>query len=95
MHIVNSPRFQVELESIVEFIAEESPQNALNFLDRLIEHLRQIQEHPYSGRLRKNRSPYPVRELIHEGYTIPYMIDHQEKRIVLLGIFNRNLWNES
>ena len=34
-----------------------------------------------------------LRELIFKGYTIPFFIDEKNYKIILLGIFNQNLWN--
>ena len=34
-----------------------------------------------------------IRELIHKGYTVPYFIDESNSKIIVLGIFNRNIWN--
>ncbi|MFA6143883.1 MAG: type II toxin-antitoxin system RelE/ParE family toxin [Sulfurimonas sp.] len=45
-----------------------------------------LTDHPHKGRLSDDGN----RELIHKGYTIPYLVDGEN--IVILGIFNQNEW---
>ena len=33
-----------------------------------------------------------TRELIFKGYTIPFYIDAEKNIIIILGIFNQNIW---
>lgn len=33
-----------------------------------------------------------TRELIFKGYTVPFYIDDMENKIIILGIFNQNIW---
>lgn len=47
--------------------------------------------HPYIYRKKDNDEN--LRELIYKGYTIPFEIDREKNRIIILGIFNQNLWN--
>jgi hypothetical protein len=36
-----------------------------------------------------------IKELIFNGYTIPFLIDEVNGVILILGIFNQNLWSEA
>ena len=33
-----------------------------------------------------------TRELIFKGYTVPFLIDKNDEVIIILGVFNQNLW---
>ncbi len=92
MTLEKSDRFNSELESIIDYIAEESVGNALTFYDRLLEKIYAIPQNPYAYRKRPLLNDEYVRELIYKGYTIPFEIDNQENKIVILGIFNQNIW---
>jgi plasmid stabilization system protein ParE len=50
-----------------------------------------IPNNPYI--YRKKDSDENLRELIYKGYTIPFEIDKEKNKIIILGIFNQNLWN--
>jgi toxin ParE1/3/4 len=88
-----SPRFEEELETIVDFIALDSPDRALDFYYELLSKIHNIPTHPYSHRQRITVKDKNVRELIFKGYTIPFKIDEENNKIVILGIFNQNLWD--
>jgi len=88
-----TPRFKDELQEIVDFIALDSIQRALKFYDELLQKINNLKENPYIYRKRESLNNENIRELIFKGYTIPYFIDKEKKQIIILGIFNRNLWD--
>jgi plasmid stabilization system protein ParE len=90
--IEKSPRFKDELEAIVDFIAKDSINRALTFYDELLAKINQIPENLYIHRKRLKLNDENIRELIFKGYTIPYEIDKTNNKIIILGIFNQNLW---
>ena len=92
MTIEKSPRFKDELEAIVDFIAKDSINRALTFYDELLAKINQIPENLYIHRKRLKLNDENIRELIFKGYTIPYEIDKTNNKIIILGIFNQNLW---
>ncbi len=92
MRTVKSDRFVSELKEIVDFIASDNPYAALVFYDELLEKIEAIAENPYRYRMRKTLYDENVRELIFRGYTVPFLIDKHREQIVILGIFNQNLW---
>jgi toxin ParE1/3/4 len=77
---------------IIEFIALDSVNMALAFYDELILKLQNIIHNPYIYRKRDNSQDEYTRELIFKGYTIPFEIDLKNQKIIILGIFNQNLW---
>jgi len=85
-----TPRFDEELLVVLDFIALDSPNRALEFYDTLMIKLNNIPENPFI--YRKRESMDDTRELIYKGYTIPIYIDEEKKKLFILGIFNQNLW---
>ncbi|MDP3466047.1 MAG: type II toxin-antitoxin system RelE/ParE family toxin, partial [Sulfuricurvum sp.] len=59
---------------------------AKEFLGKVKAHIETLTDNPRKGRLSHDGN----RELIHKGYTIPYLVD--DESIVILGIFNQNEW---
>ena len=93
MIIEQSSRFEEEFEIIIDFIALDSANRALEFYDEIILKIKNIPHFPYSYRKRNNSESSTTRELIFKGYTIPFEIDEKNNKIIILGIFNQNLWN--
>lgn len=46
-----TPNARADLHAIHDYIAQDSPQNALNFIDQLIQRADQIADFPRSGRM--------------------------------------------
>ena len=92
MIIEKTVRFKDELEVIVNFIAEDSVGRALAFYDELLVKINQILENPYMYRKRLRLNDENIRELVFKGYTIPFEIDKESNKMIVLGIFNQNLW---
>ncbi len=92
MRVIKSPRFDTELETIVDFISEDSPRRALRFYDELLNKLEAIPSNPYRYRKRPKIDDKNIRELIFKGYTVPFYIDTANNVIVVLGIFSGNEW---
>ncbi|MDF1877693.1 type II toxin-antitoxin system RelE/ParE family toxin [Sulfurimonas sp. SAG-AH-194-L11] len=87
-----SSRFDEELSAIVDFIALDNPRRALEFFDKLIFKIKDIPHNPYIHRQRKSSHSENTRELIYKGYTIPFYIDSDAQKVIILGIFNQNIW---
>ena len=92
MTLEKSAKFKDELEVVVDFIALDSINKALIFYDEIINKINAIPENPYIYRKRLVLNDNSVRELIFKGYTIPFEIDTKNDKIIILGIFNQNLW---
>jgi plasmid stabilization system protein ParE len=92
MILKRSNRFEIELEEIIDFIAIDSPNRALSFYDELIIKINEILLSPYIYRVQSSSYDTALRELIFKGYTVPFYIDFEKEMIVVLGIFNQNIW---
>jgi len=89
--VETTARFDDELVIILDFIAEDSSERALDFYDGLLEKLHDIPSNPYMYRKRESMDE-DTRELIYKGYTVPLYIDKEKNIVFILGIFNQNLW---
>ncbi len=92
MILIKSVRFKEELQFIALLIALDSPNKALDFFDTIISKIETIPLNPYSHRKRDTSKDIYTRELIFKGYTVPYYIDIEKDKIIILGIFNQNEW---
>jgi hypothetical protein len=63
----------------------------LEFFNDVNSKIQNIPQNPYA--YRKKDKDENLRELIFKGYTIPFEIDIPNQKIIILGIFNKNLWN--
>ncbi|WP_103567118.1 type II toxin-antitoxin system RelE/ParE family toxin [Campylobacter concisus] len=89
MKLLLSKRFQSDLEKILIFYSQKSFEASENFYNSLFDKMKSIEFMPY--RFRKNRYFHKdnVRDLIFNGYVIPFIID--DKTITILAIYKQNL----
>lgn len=92
MHVDTSKRYEAELNAILDFIGENNPENALNFARRLEAKINDLPHFPYKCRQSNKSTDTNIRELIFEGYMIPYHVGTLKENIVILGIFSENEW---
>ena len=60
----------------------------------MISSIEDIAHNPFGCRRRESSKDKYTRELIFKGYTIPYYIDSTQEKIIILGIFNQNKWED-
>jgi plasmid stabilization system protein ParE len=89
LNIEATIRFEEELTTILDFIAQDNQNQALKFYDELFKKINILKDNPYISRQREGLDTN-YRELIFKGYTIPYWINNNT--IFILGIFNQNIW---
>ncbi|MDP3119293.1 MAG: type II toxin-antitoxin system RelE/ParE family toxin [Sulfuricurvum sp.] len=92
MYVNTSYRYEIELNNILDFIGENNPRNALNFARKLEAKINDLPHFPYKCRQSQKSMDTNIRELIFEGYIIPYRVDTLKENIVILGIFSENEW---
>ena len=74
------------LADIEEFIARDSPERAVRFVDAIIDHAEaMLADNPETGRMVPEIGNHHMRELIYHGYRIVYRL--QGKRIEILTVF--------
>jgi len=86
MRIETSRRFQNQLRSIVRFIALDSVEKARRFRRELTEQIRTLKQFPFRCRASIYFESELIRDLIFKGYVIPYFVDEENERIIILGI---------
>ena len=74
LQIVLSHRFEIELQNILEFYFERSPQAAENFYLGLSKKIKDAALLPYACRKNQKLNDEAIREAIFRGYTIPFRI---------------------
>ena len=92
MQVHKTDRFFAELEAIVDFIAQDSFKRAEKFAIELGIKINDLPHFPYKCRQSQKSDDVAIRELIFEGYVIPYLVDNAKESIVVLGIFSENEW---
>ena len=75
----------VRLKEIEEYIAQDNPKAAVEFVDKLISIAERIPENPKKGRIVPELSIEYIRELLHQNYRIVYLI--KGKSIEVLTVF--------
>lgn len=88
--IILTDRFLIELEEILEFIAIDSLDRAINFHKQLTSKIKTTSNMPYMNRQSLKSTNPNIREPIFKSYVIPYRI--HDNSIEILGIFNQNFW---
>jgi toxin ParE1/3/4 len=87
------PIAQDDLISIFDFIAQDSPNRALSFVDKLDERVGLLEQHPSLGRVPRHPKlrEYGYRVLIVEAYLVFYIVRRQEVEVHRVAHGSRNL----
>jgi toxin ParE1/3/4 len=85
MKLVWSVRAKRDLIEIASYIAEDNPEAAISWTDRLRERARQAAAMPRAGRLVPEARSENVREVFLQSYRVVYRIE--PKQIVVLTVF--------
>ncbi len=86
MQIIKTLHFSNELDTILDFIALDSINQALKFTDDLEHKLNNIENMLYKYRKSIYFDDENIRDLIFKGYTATYYIDIENDNILILGI---------
>ena len=92
MQVFKTDLFFAELEVIVDFIARDSWRRAETFTRQLNDKIMNLPHFPYKCRQSPKSDDDTIRELIFNGYVIPYRVNNEKGMIVILGIFSENEW---
>lgn len=85
MQLVWTREALLRLIEIEDYIAEDSPQRAEEFIYQLIKQAQRIANFPYAGRVVPEFSIEDIREILYKNYRIVYRI--KEDRIEVLTVF--------
>ena len=84
MKIIWSPLAVDRASEIAEYIAQDNPTAAENWVDAIFAHIEQLKKFPESGRIVPEINNTFFRELMYGNYRIVYRIE--EKRVSILTI---------
>jgi len=76
-----------ELDEAVAFVAEESPQVALELLERILRSADTLSSLSERGRLVPERGDPVIREILVDPYRLIYGVD--ERSVVILGLLHQ------
>jgi plasmid stabilization system protein ParE len=87
-HIRLTRRVEKNLEEIFAYIAQDSPENAAGFIDRLLRAIDGLKQFPERQKLlHRVRHPRPVRQLPVDNYLIYFDVRKEEDTVVILAVF--------
>jgi len=92
MLIHRSSDFTLNLSNILSYIALDSKSKAKQFKSALQFSLKNIPNMPYKSRKSIYFDDENIRDYIFLGYSIPYLIEKEKERIILLDIIK---WRQS
>jgi len=74
-----------QIIQIEEFIAEDNPSSAIDFVEKLINTTETLTKFPQKGRMVPEFSQTNIRELLYKNYRVVYLINNS--KIEILTIF--------
>ena len=86
MQILKDPRYYTDLTEIMEFIAQDSIQSAIDFQNELDKMIENCAYFPYKHRQSIYFDDKNIRDLIIKGYVVPYVVDDERVTLTVLGI---------
>ncbi|MFP4548938.1 MAG: type II toxin-antitoxin system RelE/ParE family toxin [Fidelibacterota bacterium] len=86
MKIIWSPLSVERITEIAQYIANDNPKAANNWIEQIFSSVEQLETFPKSGKIVTDLNNDAVRELIYENYRIIYMIE--SKQISILTVRN-------
>ena len=85
--IVWRPMAEADLDSIIEYIAQDNPTRAEEFGQELRKNTLPLAQHPRLGRTGRPGMPAGVRELIaHRGYIMFYRVLDEARTVEILRV---------
>ena len=90
MQIKLDDKFEINFNSILEYIAQDKISASKKFRQDLFRQIKNLPNLPYKFRKSIYFNNDNIRDMIFKGYTIVYEIDLNNNQIILLNIFNKN-----
>jgi plasmid stabilization system protein ParE len=86
MEIIRSAKYRESLKGIMETIAKDSFNRAIDFKNLLDDKINDLDFMPYKFKQSIYFNREDIRDLVFKGYTIPYKIDEENNQIIVIGI---------
>ena len=90
MQIKLDKKFEINFNSILEYIAKDKLSASKRFRKELFEHIKTLPNYPYKFRKSFYFDNEKIRDMIFKKYTIIYEVDLNNNSIIILNIFNKN-----
>jgi len=90
MQIKLDNKFEINFNSILEYIAQDKISASKKFRQDLFRQIKNLPNFPYKFRKSIYFHNDNIRDMIFKGYTVVYEIDLNNNQIILLNIFNKN-----
>jgi toxin ParE1/3/4 len=87
MQIIRDEFYLSKLDEIIDYMAQNSVEATLRFLNKLDAKIDNLANMPFKFRQSSYYEDKSIRDLIFKGYTIPYVVDIEKELIVILDIF--------
>ncbi len=89
MNIIFKKEFVESLSIIENFIAQDSPNRAVDFTNELFFEISKIDFMPYRFRKNKIKNNPNIRDLIFKGYVVVFQIKNND--IIIIDIYSCNV----
>ena len=86
MQIIRDTNYLLKLQSIMEYIAQDSLNQALKFQVDLDETIDDIPNMPFKYKKSIYFNDKNIRDLVFKGYVVPYKIDTAKNQIIIIGM---------
>jgi len=86
MQIIRDTGYLQKLQSIMEYIAQDSVNQALKFQVDLDEIIDDIPDMPFKYKKSIYFNDNNIRDLVFKGYVVPYKVDTAKNQIIIIGI---------
>ena len=84
MKVIGSPLAELRALEAVEYMAQERPQAAAAWLEKLLDQVAKLDRFPKRGRIVREIGKPAYREIMHEPYRIIYRVEGS--RVVILTL---------
>ena len=90
MQIKLDKKFEINFNSILEYIAKDKLSASKKFRKDLFEQIKNLPNYPYKFRKSFYFNDEKIRDMSFKKYTIIYEVDLHNNLIIILNIFNKN-----
>ena len=87
MIIEYNPLFNKQFNQVWNYIAQDSVKKANSFKKQIKKEIENIVNFPYKFRKSFYFDDENIRDFVYKGYTIPYLVDIENEKIIILDIF--------
>ena len=87
MIILRKKEYLIALKAILSFISKDSKNRAINFKNNLDDKIDDLKLFPFKFKQSQNSDDINARDMIYKGYTITYLIENVNNRILILDIY--------